>query len=127
MGSLGKNFVKPHSLRHSRCQDASFEVLHAKIGLGHFGGILGKIGEFGGTLGAKLGSLGKNWVKRRSLRHSSRHDASFEVQHAKIGLGVILGQNRGILGSFRYKIGEFGGKLGQTTLTTAFLTPRRVV
>ena len=55
-----------------------------------------------------------------------RQDASFEVLHAKIGLGSFWGK-MGDLGSFGCKIGEFGGKLGQMTRTTGFVAPRRVV
>ena len=81
-------------------QDASFEILHAKIDLGPFGAIYGILG----SLGANLGSLGENWIKRHSLQHFSRRDASFEALHAIIGLESFWGK----IGDF----GEFGAKWG---------------
>ena len=67
VGEFGENWVKWPSVRHSLCQDASFEVLHAK--LGSLGGILSNDTHYGIPDG---------------------QDASIEVLHAKIGFGSFL-------------------------------------
>ena len=104
-------------------QEASFEVPLAKIDFGSFGAKLGDLGKFQGINWRVLGKFRSNdtyygirCTKTRRLRYSM----------PKLILGHF-GAKFGGLGTFTGKIGEFGGKLGQMTLTTAFLSPRRVV
>ena len=85
-----------------------------------------RFGTPSGRLVAKLGNLGENCVKWHSTKHSLCQDASFEILHAKIDLGSFWGK----MGKFRWVLRQNWGvweKLGQRTLTTAFIAPWRAV
>ena len=82
--------------------------------MGIWGNFSGKMWEFG-EIGSNNTHYGIPCAMTRRLRY---YMPKLTLGH----LGAILGD----LGSSRGKIGEIGGKLFQMTLTTAFLSSRRI-